>query len=99
MVGVCITVVGIVSLIEVQAAMVTIIDELAAVGAVTFLISTLLSYVSLRARRVSSRLERLADLVFLLGLLILVISGVMIAWEVGQGPPPHNSSVGDVFQK
>ena len=87
MVGVCITVVGIVSLIEVQAAMVTIIDEMAAVGALTFLISTLLSYMSLRSPRVSSRLERFADLVFLLGLLILVISGFMIAWEIGQGPP------------
>jgi hypothetical protein len=94
MVGVCITVIGIVRLIEVHAAITTIIDDVAAVAAVIFLLSTLLSFASLRAA--AAWPERYADVVFLLGLLMLVVCGFMLAWELGQDPvlPVPRSPVG-----
>ena len=88
MVGVCITVVGIVRLIETHAAFASIIDNLIAVDAVLFLGSALLSYVALRTPRETPRLEHVADLMFLGGLVLLVASGVMLAWELGQTPLP-----------
>lgn len=88
MVGVCITVIGIVRLLEAHEAIATVIDDIAAVTAIMFLMSTLLSYVSLRTLRDTIKLERLADLVFLAGLILLVVCGIMLAWELGQTPLP-----------
>lgn len=89
MVGVCITVIGIVRLLETHAAIVTIIDDVAAVAAVIFLLSALLSFVALSTRAGAMGLERYADVVFLVGLLLLVVCGIMLAWELGQSPVPH----------
>jgi branched-subunit amino acid permease len=84
MVGVCITLIGIVRLLESHASISTIIDDVTAVAAVLFLLSTLLSFASLRAATPGP--ERYADVAFLLGLVMLVVCGFMLAWEVGQAP-------------
>ena len=84
MVGVCITVIGIVRLLETHAAIATIIDNVLAVDAMFFLMSTVVSYVALRTTRDTPRLEHSADLLFLAGLALMVASGVMLAWELGQ---------------
>ena len=88
MVGVCITLIGIVRLLESHAAITTIIDDVAAVAAVVFLLSTILSFASLRAA--AAWPERYADVVFLLGMLMLVVCGFMLAWELGQSPVLHS---------
>ena len=88
MVGVCVTVIGIVRLIEVNLAIATVIDDVAAVAAVLFLLSTMLSYAGLRTPHDTPRLERCADLVFLGALSLLAMCGVMLAWELGQSPLP-----------
>ena len=84
MVGVCVTVIGIVRLVEVSAAVSTTIDEILAVDGAVFLGSTLLSYASLRREEATPRLERLADLLFLGGLGLMVVASFMFAWELGQ---------------
>lgn len=84
MVGVCITLIGIVRLVEIHAEIATIADTTAAGAAVIFLFSTLLSYMSLRGEGSSAKIERVADLLFLVGLVLLVACGIMLALEVGQ---------------
>lgn len=86
MVGVCITVIGIVRLIEMEVAIGTIIDDIASGASVLFLASTVLSYVALRSPKLEHWAERSADLVFILGLLLLVMCGLMLTWELGQSP-------------
>jgi hypothetical protein len=67
----------------------TVIDNILAVDSLVFLASTVLSYVSLRRERDLRWLERLADLVFLVGLLLIVLASFMLAWEVGHYPVPQ----------
>ena len=86
MVGVCVTVIGIVRVVEINNAVSTIIDEMLAVDGLIFLGSTVLSYASLRDRTPTPRLERLADWLFLGGLALMVAASFMLAWEVGQVP-------------
>ena len=86
MVGVCVTVIGIVRLIEAGNTIATIVDNIVAVDSALFLSAALLSYVSLRSPRDEERLETYADLVFLLGLLVMVVASFMLAWEIGQHP-------------
>src|SRR5262245_60406370 len=80
MVGACITLIGLVRLVEVHASIATIADNIAACAAVLFLMSTLLSYVSLRTTRSTVAAERAADVLFLLGCVLLVACGIMMAW-------------------
>lgn len=84
MVGVCITVISIVRVMEVHGAVSTVIDDLVALDGAMFLIATILSYVSLRAPRLGRRVERYADLVFLGGLAVMVVASFLLAWEIGQ---------------
>ena len=86
MVGVCVTVIGIVRLIETGGTIATIVDNVVAVDSAFFLGATLLSYVSLRSARRQEQLEGYADLVFLAGLVIMVAASFMLAWEIGQHP-------------
>jgi len=64
----------------------TIIDNLASVVSVLFLLSTLLSYFALRTPSGGVSLERYADLLLLAGLVLLVACGFMLAWELGTFP-------------
>jgi len=75
MVGVCLTVIGIVNIVISIKKITTIADDLLAVNAFIFLCSCLLSYWALRARskRRMHQVERIADLIFLIGLLLMVV--------------------------
>ena len=84
MVGVCITVIGIVRVLEVSGSITTFIDDILAFDSLVFLGSTFLSYASLRVQEPTPRLERLADMLFLLGLAGLVIASFMLTYELGQ---------------
>ena len=83
MLGVCVTVVGIVRLMELTGNVSTIIDNLVAVDSGFFLLSCVLSYLSLRTERHSAELERYGDLVFIGGLVLMVVAACMLAWELG----------------
>lgn len=81
MVGVCLTVIGIVNIVVSIKEVTTIADDLLAVNAFVFLCSCLLSYWALRARsrKRMIRVERIADTIFLVGLsLMAVICGLVV---------------------
>jgi hypothetical protein len=84
MVGVCVTVIGIVRVLEVNGAISTVIDDILAFDGLIFLGSTFLSYASLRVQEPTPRLERLADLLFLGGLGCMVAASFMLTYELGQ---------------
>jgi hypothetical protein len=86
MVGVCITVISIVRVIEVHGAFSTIIDDLVAVDGAMFLIATILSYTAIRSPNMERRIERFADLVFLAALAFMVAASFLLAWQIGQQP-------------
>jgi len=75
LVGVCLTVIGLIRVIITAHQIDTLIDDLLALDAVLFLGSCLLSYWALRTRtlRRMHRVERFADAVFLLGLALMVM--------------------------
>lgn len=83
MVGVCATLIGLVKLTEVRRGL-SHIDELAGVTAVGFVFCALLSYLALRSRRPAwrARLEKTADLLFLVGLAALALLGLLFGFDV-----------------
>ncbi len=56
----------------------TFTDEIAWGGAICFAISCFFSYMSLRSRHEETRLEHIADMVFLIGLALLIASVVVL---------------------
>lgn len=62
----------------------TIIDEISAVAIVLFLASSLLSYVSIRSEKAGELYERIAEIIFLGGLLLLAGVSVAVVFETVQ---------------
>jgi hypothetical protein len=60
----------------------TLIDELVAMAIVLFFISSFFSYASMRSNRRVELYEKIADIIFLIGLFILSIGSIMVAFEV-----------------
>lgn len=81
MIGVCMTVLSIGHLHEGGHARV-VLDKLLAVDALVFLTSAVLSFVSMRSRHHGPRHETWAELVFLIGLAILAIGAVALAFTI-----------------
>ena len=59
----------------------TLIDEIVAIAIVLFFISSFFSYVSMRSDKWAQTFEKIADSIFLLGLLLLSIGSVLVAFE------------------
>lgn len=81
MVGVCLTVIGIVHIVISTQNLNTFIDDLLAADALLFLCACLLSYWALRTRSIRrmNQVERIADILFLVGLLVMVgICGLIV---------------------
>jgi ABC-type Na+ efflux pump permease subunit len=74
MVGVCLTVIGLVRVVITLGKADTIADDLLATDALLFLISCFLSYAALRARgiRRMHRIERASDAVFIAAMVVMV---------------------------
>jgi len=81
MTGVCVTVLSIVRLTEASRHINTIIDKLMAVNGLVFLVSCFISYIAIRHPRKAFALEKYADILFLIGLSMMVIGGFLLAWE------------------
>jgi hypothetical protein len=84
MIGVCATLIGLVKLAEAKHGS-SHVDEYAAMAAVTFLASALTSYLSIRyadRTRLSFRIERMADMIFLCGLIGITLVATLFAYEV-----------------
>jgi hypothetical protein len=80
MVGVCLTVIGLIRVVITLGKADTIADNLLAVDAMLFLVSCLLSYAALRSRgpRRMHRMERAADGIFIAAMVVMTaICGVI----------------------
>ena len=78
--GVCLTVIGIIRVIIATSNVDTVADDLLAIDALLFLGSCLLSYWALRtrSRRRMYRVERVADAIFIVGLMLMTaVCGVI----------------------
>jgi amino acid transporter len=75
MVGVCLTVIGLIRVVITFGKADTVADDLLAADAFLFLISCLLSYSALRTRSKSRmhRRERIADGIFILAMILMVV--------------------------
>ncbi len=83
MVGVCITSIGLVKIIEAHIGP-SHVDEYLAVNSLFFLTSAMTSYWSLRRRknnRLTVLFEKIADAAFMLGLALLTLISVLFAYE------------------
>ena len=83
MIGICTTFIGLVKVVETHLGP-THVDEYAALAALLFLISAMSSYLSIRYAvliGLSERCERLADVLFLTGLLSITIIAMLFAYE------------------
>ncbi|MBK6485827.1 MAG: hypothetical protein IPF98_02935 [Gemmatimonadetes bacterium] len=84
LVGVCITVIGLFALLPRPNSVRSIADDLIALDALMFLIACTSAYFALRSSKASAwrRMERLADSVFIVGLIGMVSIGILIAYEL-----------------
>jgi uncharacterized membrane protein YqjE len=84
MVGVCLTVIGIIRVVISLRRADLFVDDLLAGDAMLYLVSCLLSYWALRTRNLQRnyRLERIADTVFLIALTLTAINAGCIAWAI-----------------
>ena len=81
MVGVCVTVIGIVKLFH-AGALGIYVDKLLALDSALFVASAVLSFVSLRKQPGAGRMETLAEEIFLLGLMLMGLASLMLAFTV-----------------
>jgi hypothetical protein len=84
MVGVCLTVIGLLRVVITIQKADTFADDLLAGNAVLFLASCLSSYWALRTRskRRMHRVERFADSIFILSMIIMAVACIFITYEV-----------------
>lgn len=84
MIGVCVTLVGLAKLAAGRSGQ-SHVDEYAALAAISFLASSLASYLSirfLRRSRLSYRLEQIADAIFMFALVAITLVATLFAYEV-----------------
>jgi hypothetical protein len=84
MIGICVTLIGLVKVAEARLGQ-SRVDEYAAIAAIAFLSSAITSYLSLRhagQQRLSYRLEQVADMIFLAGLVGITVIATLFAYEV-----------------
>jgi Kef-type K+ transport system membrane component KefB len=84
MVGVCLTVIGLIRVVITLGRADTLADDLLAGDALLFLISCLLSYWALRSRslRRMHRLEKIADGIFILAMIGMVVICALITYTI-----------------
>ena len=90
MVGVCLTVIGLIRVVITFGRADTLADDFLAADALLFLISCLLSYWALRSRslRRMHRLEKIADGIFILAMIGMVIICALITYTISAPARP-----------
>ena len=88
MVGVCLTVIGVIRVVITIGKADTLADDLLAFDALLFLTSCLLSYGALRARsfRRMHRIERTADIVFITAMVVMTLICGFITYAMSISP-------------
>jgi hypothetical protein len=89
MVGVCLTVIGVIRVFITLGTADTLADDFLAADALLFLISSLLSYWALRSRglRRMHRLERIADAIFIVAMVGMVVVCALITYTISVPAP------------
>lgn len=84
MVGVCLTVIGLIRIVITVGKVDTLADDILAFNALLFLLSCLSSYWALRKRAEHRmhRLERVADLLFMVAMLVMAFACLFITYAV-----------------
>ncbi len=87
MVGVCLTVIGLLRIVTTLKPIQTIGDDLLALDAIVFLVATFFSYGALKVRNKVRRhqLEQAADTVFLSALTVMAIVCILIVYALTEG--------------
>ena len=60
----------------------TYIDEIAGIGIMFFLASCIFSYASMRSQKNALRYEKIADIIFLVGLVFLTLVTIILVFEI-----------------
>lgn len=60
----------------------TLIDETTALAIILFMTSSILSFLSMRNEKYTVRLEKLADFIFLSGLIVLFLTTMMVTFNI-----------------
>lgn len=81
MIGVCLTTLYI-SLLGPVGTRRVVVDKLMAVDALVFLASAVLSFMSMRLRRLGARFESYSETVFIAGLGLLALGAVVLAFAI-----------------
>ncbi|NTW56348.1 MAG: hypothetical protein HGB20_04805 [Chlorobiaceae bacterium] len=89
MVGVCLTVIGIIQVLIKGQKATTFADDLLAVDALLFLSSCILSYWALRRRGIKRmhKIEQVADTIFLCAMVLMAIICVLITFDISYHKP------------
>jgi hypothetical protein len=84
MVGVCLTVIGLIRVVITLGNADTLADDLLAGDALLFLVSCLLSYWALRSRtlRRMHRLEKIADAIFIIAMIGMVVVCALVTYSI-----------------
>ena len=84
LVGVCLTVISVVRVVITTTKINTVADDILAADALLFLTSCLLAYSAMRSRTEKRMrlVERAADTVFIIGLLLMAIACALITYAV-----------------
>jgi ABC-type Na+ efflux pump permease subunit len=93
MVGVCLTVIGLIRVVVTLGKADTLADDFLAIDALLFLTSCLLSYTAMRSRnlRRMHRIERLADFIFIVAMVFMAIICGFITYAVSLNPVPAHA--------
>jgi len=83
-VGICLTGIGLVRLIGQNGVISKAADDVLALNALGFLVTGVIAYLAMRSSEPERqrRLERLADVLFLLCLALMVVVGLLLAYEI-----------------
>ena len=81
MVGVCMTVITVMQIAP-KNRLTSIADDLLAIDSLLFLISTLLSYWTIRPSPSNQKFELWADRFFLIGMIFMVVISFLVAFEL-----------------
>ena len=91
MVGVCLTVIGVLRLITEVKGYRTLGDDLVAVDGIFFLLACVFSFLALKARAVNRRqvFQRITDVFFLISISLMMVICALITWAFAhlQGGP------------
>lgn len=82
MLGLCFILINFLKLWEMDKKINLILDTLAGIAITLFLFSSIFSYMSMRARKKAVFYEKIADIIFLIGLFFITAVSLMIAFEV-----------------